>query len=162
MLPWIPAVIKVSRQYLWSQSRQSLWKWMALELPTGDLAMLSPWRCHHCVCLQLADILLLNQKTNRNPLWLAVAKGQCQKQQIFEMKSKPPFSFSHTHTNTCPLSFKLFLPPSDFVSLWVFLSISLPLSHLLYPPPSLVSYWSHSVRVLLAWRALSWANHDTK
>lgn len=103
MLPWIPAVIKVSSKYLWSQSRQSLWKWMALQLPTGDLAMLSPWRCHHCVCLQLADILLLNQKTNRNPLWLAVAKGQCQKQQIFGMKSNPP-PLSHTHTQTLVLS----------------------------------------------------------
>lgn len=159
MLPWIPAVIKVSRQYLWSQSRQSLWKWMALELPTGDLAMLSPWRCHHCVCLQLADILLLNQKTNRNPLWLAVAKGQCQKQQI--PKANPLLFLTHKHLSS--LFQAVSLPHQNLSrSLSFSPSLSLPLFLLLYPPPPILSYWSDSVRVLFAWRALSWANYVTK
>lgn len=78
----------------------------------------------------LLTFLLLNQTTNRNPVWVAVARGQCQKQQNFGMKSNPPPLQPHTrtHTDTCPLPFKLFSPhQTSSPSLW--------LSPILPPPP---------------------------
>lgn len=126
---------------------------MALELPAKTLTTLSPWRCHHCVCLQLADILLLNQRTNRNQVWLAVTRGRCQKQQIFGMKSNP--LLFHTHAlvlalSSCFYPIRLCLTLRVSPSLCLSLSLSFPS---LLPSTPLESCWSHSVRVLL-WAGL--------
>lgn len=98
---------------------------MAFEILTGDLAMLSQWRSHHYVCLQLADILLINwEATKQQPSLTVSRQGTKPTQQIFGMKS-----------NLSPLSHTVFLHPSECVRLQVPLSLPLSPFPLFSQPP---------------------------